>query len=146
EQVGAVHGVDEEQLVPPRFRALDGPPGERGREEHVVEGDRAAPPLAVVLARRQQDLGARVGDDDAALGVGQEDRVGHRVDDVVEQRPLAEAAPLALLAALGGPQRGQARAEQARDRKSTRLNSSHVAISYAVFCLKKKKNKNTTTN
>src|SRR5207253_10275349 len=28
---------------------------------------------------------------------------------------------------------------QARDRKSTRLNSSHVAISYAVFCLKKKK-------
>src|SRR5690625_7363492 len=27
------------------------------------------------------------------------------------------------------------------DRKSTRLNSSHVAISYAVFCLKKKNNK-----
>src|SRR5690606_40656560 len=27
-----------------------------------------------------------------------------------------------------------------RDRKSTRLNSSHVKISYAVFCLKKKKN------
>src|SRR5437870_10630383 len=30
-----------------------------------------------------------------------------------------------------------------RDRKSTRLNSSHVAISYAVFCLKKKKKTNT---
>src|SRR6266508_622009 len=30
------------------------------------------------------------------------------------------------------------------DRKSTRLNSSHVAISYAVFCLKKKKKKNNT--
>src|SRR5437870_8368521 len=29
------------------------------------------------------------------------------------------------------------------DRKSTRLNSSHVAISYAVFCLKKKKNTHT---
>src|SRR5207253_4366373 len=28
---------------------------------------------------------------------------------------------------------------RSRDRKSTRLNSSHVAISYAVFCLKKKK-------
>src|SRR3712207_7468887 len=28
------------------------------------------------------------------------------------------------------------------DRKSTRLNSSHANISYAVFCLKKKKNKN----
>src|SRR5262245_62664833 len=31
------------------------------------------------------------------------------------------------------------------DRKSTRLNSSHLGISYAVFCLKKKK-KNTSTN
>src|SRR5947207_11186380 len=29
----------------------------------------------------------------------------------------------------------------AADRKSTRLNSSHTVISYAVFCLKKKKNK-----
>src|SRR5438132_8202688 len=29
---------------------------------------------------------------------------------------------------------------RARDRKSTRLNSSHTVISYAVFCLKKKKN------
>src|SRR5205814_4966391 len=30
------------------------------------------------------------------------------------------------------------------DRKSTRLNSSHLGISYAVFCLKKKKKKNKT--
>src|SRR2546426_6733651 len=30
-------------------------------------------------------------------------------------------------------------AEGERDRKSTRLNSSHLVISYAVFCLKKKK-------
>src|SRR5690242_21274319 len=29
-----------------------------------------------------------------------------------------------------------------QDRKSTRLNSSHMSISYAVFCLKKKKKKN----
>src|SRR5947207_11211308 len=33
------------------------------------------------------------------------------------------------------------RARSGRDRKSTRLNSSHTVISYAVFCLKKKKNK-----
>src|SRR5437870_10791347 len=33
--------------------------------------------------------------------------------------------------------------DRALDRKSTRLNSSHVAISYAVFCLKKKKKKQT---
>src|SRR5207249_9989404 len=48
----------------------------------------------------------------------------------------------------GGPRRGRRRgviAEQlgdhaatSPDRKSTRLNSSHVSISYAVFCLKKK--------
>src|SRR2546426_8597143 len=36
-----------------------------------------------------------------------------------------------------------ARHTRARDRKSTRLNSSHLVISYAVFCLKKKK---TATN
>src|SRR5437899_6072781 len=32
------------------------------------------------------------------------------------------------------------------DRKSTRLNSSHLGISYAVFCLKKKKKKQTNHN
>src|SRR5690625_5764816 len=37
----------------------------------------------------------------------------------------------------GAPRRG-VRAGPLGDRKSTRLNSSHVAISYAVFCLKKK--------
>src|SRR3712207_7927199 len=35
--------------------------------------------------------------------------------------------------------RAQHRPAQRRDRKSTRLNSSHANISYAVFCLKKKK-------
>src|SRR5947209_15019427 len=48
-----------------------------------------------------------------------------------------------------GPQEGAAQAVQGRwsararaseDRKSTRLNSSHANISYAVFCLKKKNN------
>src|SRR5437867_8393028 len=34
--------------------------------------------------------------------------------------------------------------QEARDRKSTRLNSSHRTISYAVFCLKKKKTQMTT--
>src|SRR5690606_40644124 len=35
---------------------------------------------------------------------------------------------------------------RAQDRKSTRLNSSHVKISYAVFCLKKKKENGKNTN
>src|SRR3989454_3009398 len=34
--------------------------------------------------------------------------------------------------------------ERLKDRKSTRLNSSHLVISYAVFCLKKKKKKHDT--
>src|SRR5436305_11130028 len=42
----------------------------------------------------------------------------------------------------GGPPRAAcSQASFALDRKSTRLNSSHVRISYAVFCLKKKKKK-----
>src|SRR5690349_23983491 len=36
-------------------------------------------------------------------------------------------------------------AAECRDRKSTRLNSSHVEISYAVFCLKKKKKQQHTS-
>src|SRR5438067_3349112 len=44
-----------------------------------------------------------------------------------------------------GPDRGRGhgdhRVPRGLDRKSTRLNSSHVSISYAVFCLKKKKKK-----
>src|SRR5690625_671150 len=42
----------------------------------------------------------------------------------------------------GEGQQADAREQDRQDRKSTRLNSSHVAISYAVFCLKKKKKKN----
>src|SRR5690625_3927760 len=55
---------------------------------------------------------------------------------------------------LGGPEAATAArdpsaqapgTEVGADRKSTRLNSSHVAISYAVFCLKKKNKRDTTT-
>src|SRR5690554_7153023 len=55
----------------------------------------------------------------------------------IEARPsvhtLEEQMPEALRAQLNTP------ADALPDRKSTRLNSSHVRISYAVFCLKKKK-------
>src|SRR5438445_8906870 len=39
-----------------------------------------------------------------------------------------------------GPLGNRAESQPGPDRKSTRLNSSHANISYAVFCLKKKKN------
>src|SRR5438552_9152868 len=50
--------------------------------------------------------------------------------------PAADADPRAWIG--GGPARSARRARLG-DRKSTRLNSSHQIISYAVFCLKKKK-------
>src|SRR5688572_31505621 len=60
--------------------------------------------------------------------VGVEDQqVAHQLAEGVEAR-----IPVRLVA---GADRGAG-----QDRKSTRLNSSHSQISYAVFCLKKKKN------
>src|SRR5438067_3998965 len=57
-----------------------------------------------------------------------------------DSRGTAERCPApALLRPVGNRQR----LHHERDRKSTRLNSSHVSISYAVFCLKKKKKKYT---
>src|SRR5437773_4573791 len=44
-------------------------------------------------------------------------------------------------AGFGSKNEDFSRHKQHRDRKSTRLNSSHITISYAVFCLKKKKKK-----
>src|SRR5438067_9614992 len=62
-------------------------------------------------------------------------------------------APLTIRTTLGATRRSAAQHSQSLhalvahiDRKSTRLNSSHVSISYAVFCLKKKKKKKKTNN
>src|SRR2546428_366585 len=65
---------------------------------------------------------------------GERSRAGARPD---RQSSGDAAAPLA---AWSCPCAGEARRAAIRDRKSTRLNSSHDQISYAVFCLKKKKN------
>src|SRR5690625_6564216 len=62
-------------------------------------------------------------------------RSGPRADPWVGS--LRIAAPDCGLTAIG-PDAIEKRTEIVLDRKSTRLNSSHVAISYAVFCLKKK--------
>src|SRR5256885_3057211 len=48
-------------------------------------------------------------------------------------------------AAVCGEAGQEGRGQGQVDRKSTRLNSSHLVISYAVFCLKKKKKNNTVT-
>src|SRR3712207_8573972 len=59
-------------------------------------------------------------------------RRSQSVHELVKPRHgLVESEPLIILA------------HRLQDRKSTRLNSSHANISYAVFCLKKKKKLNT---
>src|SRR3712207_7637840 len=68
-----------------------------------------------------------------AVRRGQHVQRGHRQ----RQRPVPALALPARGARRG---RDEVRAGGREDRKSTRLNSSHANISYAVFCLKKKKN------
>src|SRR5439155_11214637 len=85
-----------------------------------------------------------------ALPICQQDRVIARAArEPIDRHGVGHAAPQedaftrsAVELDAGGLEPGagippHARQAQAQDRKSTRLNSSHVAISYAVFCLKK---------
>src|SRR5207247_4934140 len=60
---------------------------------------------------------------------------------ITPQSLRADSAEVQLVA--GSISRARAAAPRPQDRKSTRLNSSHEWISYAVFCLKKKKTKTT---
>src|SRR5207245_11119284 len=64
-----------------------------------------------------------------------------------QQQADQEACFEALTLQSGGSGQtlGQGEVVARADRKSTRLNSSHGSISYAVFCLKKKKSKQTRT-
>src|SRR5690554_659109 len=105
------------------------PSGRRLVVERIGEGGRATHDAAL-----EESL-ARLGGED---GFGPPLVVGHRVvhggtaytqPTVVDDDVEAGIAALCDLAPLHNP---------AKDRKSTRLNSSHVRISYAVFCLKKK--------
>src|SRR5690348_17439521 len=57
----------------------------------------------------------------------------------VPRVPALDVVAEPLLAAGLGRDAARARAGASTDRKSTRLNSSHPSISYAVFCLKKKR-------
>src|SRR6266480_5486369 len=67
-----------------------------------------------------------------------------RGDDRRRQRVLRRGVLRPCVPRGDTVRRGRAaRRRRTRDRKSTRLNSSHMSISYAVFCLKKKKKKKT---
>src|SRR5207248_7203821 len=61
-----------------------------------------------------------------------------RSSDLGRRAAARPAGGLAAPRDRAGTTRSEARRDRAEDRKSTRLNSSHRTISYAVFCLKKK--------
>src|SRR6267154_6313739 len=104
------------------------------------------PAVRVVMGRIEIDLGQS----------GNLDAVRERLRHVfgIAYFSYAGRAPLdvdgmaaAILSDLGDrhPASFRVSARRADKRKSTRLNSSHPSISYAVFCLKKKNKKNHTT-
>src|SRR2546430_7389973 len=63
-------------------------------------------------------------------GLDFEEAAAERLDLLLDDRPNVEAGD--------DPAEALGRRDRLQDRKSTRLNSSHSQISYAVFCLKKK--------
>src|SRR2546427_9036444 len=116
------------------------PPPPAGRNPR--RRDRAAPRAAEARAPRTRRWGRASGRSDACAALfsrcaridGGEDDALQQVTETHERRGYEGDAhddrEVAILRRLPG------------DRKSTRLNSSHSQISYAVFCLKKKKTKN----
>src|SRR3712207_4681301 len=123
--------------------------GPAGYRSHVFDGRR--------LAAGQVDAQLLRGPEDLVVGVAQLDRLpvaGQHLDVEAERLQLLEqhlerlrdarlGDVLALDDGLVDLHAAQdvvgLDGEQLLDRKSTRLNSSHANISYAVFCLKKKK-------
>src|SRR5690625_6513949 len=74
-------------------------------------------------------------------------RIAYRtknVDGGIIEPSVPATATNAVAIDAGYPAARISETESRADRKSTRLNSSHVAISYAVFCLKKKNTNQTT--
>src|SRR5690625_4456838 len=86
--------------------------------------------LFIALARRGDDTLTRVRRGDLLSRLGDDaQELGDHVIKAIVPGLVAVVMFVVVLATI-------------TDRKSTRLNSSHVAISYAVFCLKKKKRHN----
>src|SRR6266513_2426276 len=129
---------------------------EQQRRDLICEPEETPAAFGVRAERRERDgrrRGAKEngvggeqtgqGEHERAGGTGRE-RKRQRQDERNRPAPPGDAM---LDVERRGDRRGehhrrdrkQPRAREERDRKSTRLNSSHVSISYAVFCLKKKK-------
>src|SRR2546426_4862500 len=131
-------------------------PGGELENQPAPDPPEAAPECRCRLWASETPL--RDGRTSCNIGRGQREmtRTGSGAQQTVDRREVLRRAALLLGGALSaptvagvlagcqaarGPDSGWApRAlTRAQDRKSTRLNSSHLVISYAVFCLKKKK-------
>src|SRR5207245_5519971 len=97
-------------------------------------------PMSVAVGNAKH-LGAAARDGQPALALG--DQVVELLAQPGDVRIHALDPPIdVVLGLVRGPVRGAGEDHlllEGQDRKSTRLNSSHGSISYAVFCLKKKK-------
>src|SRR5690625_5565599 len=118
--------------------------------------------MATGVLRAAVDRGLRVPEDLSVVGHDDQDFAPYQTPPLTSvNQDLAEVGRRSLkhlLKLIEGerghkanpPARGHSSRSAGRpvrnlDRKSTRLNSSHVAISYAVFCLKKKRSRYHTT-
>src|SRR2546422_1267074 len=129
-----LHDFQKLDLEDERRAGLD-----RGRPALIAVrqvGGAHEPTLAADLHHRQALAPAL---DDAAQAERQRFAA---LDGAVEHRAVDELPLVVDLHLVGRRRRGAVARFQRRDRKSTRLNSSHGYISYAVFCLKKKKKQN----
>src|SRR5690606_40169342 len=111
------------------------------RDVGVAVGSAAAQQIAIGQKRRKPRGRAEETEVEAAKQHVREPRMhaeaGHAASVRRDAtRGIERAEPLEQVARARKRRQGR-RGEPAEDRKSTRLNSSHVKISYAVFCLKK---------
>src|SRR5690606_40197836 len=102
----------------------------------VAEGRRRTPWLVSLMqAHYRKNLPAWERIYDAALEQGQDPATRMSISQNIIMEMATERVDLIRMAKEG---KSVEEITEAADRKSTRLNSSHVKISYAVFCLKKK--------
>src|SRR5699024_11746542 len=98
----------------------------------------SAPALPSFPTRRSSDLLTQPDIAQRFLNINILRQLAVQLQLVLHGRVLELRARIAESLVLPGTLRQYKPRHQATDRKSTRLNSSHVSISYAVFCLKKK--------
>src|SRR5687768_18269925 len=101
--------------------------------------------MAVVLLLSASSLAQSQSGQSPASSAGQDKSSKHKPVSSGEDQVITIVLPGGV-APLAVPDEAGGWAIQIKDRKSTRLNSSHGYISYAVFCLKKKTKNGTLTN